>query len=247
MLEALRRRSMIETSSSQQFVLQPVILEYITIQFVEKVVTEVASEAPVLFARHALIKARAKDYVRSSQIQLLLNPIVEQLLAQFGKAGLEKKLRDILVTLHDKADQRSTYTAGNILNLLIQAQSDLRGYDFSHLTLRQAYLQGVAVPEINFAFSRLEESAFTIDFSVVILSLARNPDGTLLAAGTTSGEIRLWQIPEGQPLRSFQGHTDWVMSVAFSPNGTHLVSGSEISRYASGMPTRVSVSNLARP
>lgn len=226
-LETLHHRSIIETSSPQFFTLQPVVLEYVTVQFIEKVIAEIIDRIPVLFASHPLIKAQAKDYVRNSQIQLLLKPITEQLLANLGKTGLEIKLKDILVTLRAKSNQQQfTYIAGNILNLLIQAHSDLRGYDFSHLTIRQAYLQGVAVPEINFAFSKLEESVFTDTFGGV-LSLTHNPQGSLLVAGTTTGEIRLWQLPDGRPLRTLQGHTDWVMSVKMSSDGTRLVSGSE--------------------
>lgn len=225
-LETLRHRSMIETNAPQCFALQPVIMEYTTAQFIEKIITEVADQSPVLFAKHALIKARAKDYVRNSQVQLLLKPIVEQLLARFGQARLEARLKDMLVTVRADSNQQPTYMVGNILNLLIQMESDLRGYDFSYLTIRQAYLRGMAVPEINFAFSKLEECVFTDTFGGV-LSMAQNPEGTLLAAGTTTGEIRLWQLPEGRPLRTLAGHTDWVMSVAFSPDGMRLISGSE--------------------
>ena len=37
---------------------------------------------------------------------------------------------------------------------------------------------------------------------------------------------RLWDMASGQEKRTFTGHTDWVNSVVFSPDGTMLASGS---------------------
>src|SRR5205807_1052281 len=38
--------------------------------------------------------------------------------------------------------------------------------------------------------------------------------------------IRLWEVSTGQCLNVLQGHAEWVRSVAFSPDGHLLVSGS---------------------
>src|SRR6266849_422702 len=193
---------------------------------VKHVYDEINTEAPVLFASHALIKAQAKDYVRDSQIRLILKPVAERLLSTIGKAGVEKKLKSMLLALHVTHPQIRGYAGGNALNLLVQLRSDLRGYDFSHLILRQAYLRGVALPSVNFAHASLARSVFTEAFGM-ILSVTFNPSGKLLAAGTTDGEIRLWQTTDGTPLLTCQGHTDWVWSVVFSPDGTILASGSQ--------------------
>jgi len=224
-LESLLRRSMIERGTAG-FTLQPVIMEYVTDRLVKHVYDEINTEAPVLFASHALIKAQAKDYVRDSQIRLILKPVAERLLSTIGKAGVEKKLKSMLLALHVTHPQIRGYAGGNALNLLVQLRSDLRGYDFSHLILRQAYLRGVALPSVNFAHASLARSVFTEAFGM-ILSVTFNPSGKLLAAGTTDGEIRLWQTTDGTPLLTCQGHTDWVWSVVFSPDGTILASGSQ--------------------
>ena len=225
-LESLRRRSMIETRGTARFTLQPVIMEYVTDRFVEHVYEEINTEASVLFASHALIKAQAKDYVRDSQIRLILKPVAERLLSTIGKAGVEKKLKSMLSALRVADPQISGYAAGNALNLLVQLHTDLRGYDFSHLILRQAYLRGVALPGVNFAHASLTRSVFTEAFGM-ILSVTFSSSGDLLAAGTADGEIRLWQTTDGTPLLTCQGHTDWVWSVAFHPDGSILASGSQ--------------------
>jgi WD40 repeat protein len=45
----------------------------------------------------------------------------------------------------------------------------------------------------------------------------------LLVAAGHSGQVGLSQ---GQPVRTLSGHTGWVYSVAFSPDGRLLASGS---------------------
>jgi hypothetical protein len=37
---------------------------------------------------------------------------------------------------------------------------------------------------------------------------------------------KLWDAETGQEIRTFRGHTDWVYSVVFSPDGTRVLTGS---------------------
>ncbi len=225
-LKSLRRRSMIETSGSALFSLQPVILEYMTDRFVEQVFREIDTETIRLFGSHALIKAQTRDYVRESQVRLILKPVAEQLLRTLGKERIEKKLKRMLSTLRETEPEEAIYVAGNILNLLVQLKADLRGYDFSSLIVRQAYLQGVSLPDVNFAHADLATCIFTETFGG-ILSISFSPNGEVIAAGTTNDEILLWQTANGILLDTYQGHTDWVNSVAFNYDGSVLVSGSD--------------------
>jgi len=71
-----------------------------------------------------------------------------------------------------------------------------------------------------------------------VITVAFSPDGKTLASGScaqrdendncTQGEILLWDVAKrariGQPLT---GHSDWVNSLAFSPDGKTLASGSD--------------------
>ena len=223
-LSLLRRRDLIE-KNEQGFVLQNVILEYVTEKLVEQIVQEIDTQAPKVLTSHVLVKAQTKDYVRESQARFLRKPIVDLLVERYGKAGTEKKLKALLSVLRQTDAQKPSYAAGNILNLLVALKADLRGYDFSQLAMYQAYLQDVDLPEVQFVGSTFEKSVF-IDVIGITLSVAFDPEGELLAVGTANSEIRLWQAKDTKPLQTFFGHHDWVWAIAFRPHSNILASGS---------------------
>jgi WD40 repeat protein/transcriptional regulator with XRE-family HTH domain len=226
-LDSLRRRSLIEiTVSSARCYLLPVIMEFVIEEFIARVREDIDSEDLTVLESHALMKAQSREYARNSQVQLLLRPLTEHLLNTLGKELSEQKLANMLTGLHERRIPVPGYAAANILNLLLQLGSDMQRYDFSHLVVWQAYLQGVRLPGVNFAYADLTNSVFTGAFGS-ILSLALSGDNQFLAAGTANGEIRLWHAVSGVPYLICQGHTDWVTSVAFSPDGTLLASGSD--------------------
>lgn len=56
--------------------------------------------------------------------------------------------------------------------------------------------------------------------------MAFSPDGTRLAIANSIFGIWLYDVETGLELTLLTGHTDSVTSVAFSPDGQTLVSGS---------------------
>ncbi len=247
-LSALERRCFLErvspsegfgTPSVTLFTLQPVVLEYVTEQLIQQVLTEItdwcetdaetqsAVSSPhrfqqALLKTHALIKAQTKDYIREVQVRLILQPLIERLLDRFDVQDLDQRLMHLLLLFRGKGKQQTGYLAGNIINLLSQLQRDLSDRDFSHLAIRQAYLKRVNLQRVNLAHAQLSQSVFTESFSPV-LSVAFSQDGTLLAAGDVSHEIHVWQVGTQQPLLTLKAE-GWVWSVAFSPDGRFLAS-----------------------
>jgi hypothetical protein len=59
-------------------------------------------------------------------------------------------------------------------------------------------------------------------------SLAFSPDGRILACGDwTPGTIRLWEVVTGQEFRQLAGHQGRAFGMAFSADGSLLVTGNE--------------------
>lgn len=229
-LHLLHQRSLMEVDAGQ-FTLQPVVMEYVTDILINQACDQLVnglSSASVL-QTHALIKAQDKDYIRDSQIRMILMPLVARLLSHFGsQKEIVYQLQQILHRLQTESPNVAGYAGGNIINLLRHLQVDLSGYDFSYLSIWQADLQDIPLHRVNFAHSDLSRSRFTQPFGF-IYSIAFSPDGQLLATGD-SNLVRLWQIADGQPRLTLRGHTSRIWAVAWSPNGQMLASGSEDQR-----------------
>jgi len=222
-INSLLRRSIIE-KSAVGFTQQPVVMEYITNKLIEQVCEEIKTGEIALLNSHALLKAQAKDYVRETQVRLILKIVTELLLTVIkSKRELECQLTQILTKLRAESAPEPGYAGGNVLNLLCQLKPDLSGHNFSNLTIKQAYLQGVNLHQVNFAGCNLAKSVFAKTLSC-IWTLAFSPDGKFLATGATDGEICLWHLPDGEPALTCKGHTSWVYSVTFSPDGQLLAS-----------------------
>lgn len=222
-LESLKRRSLIETVKGF-FTLQPVIMECANNRLIEQISQEINTGEISLLNSHAIVKAKAKDYVRDSQIRLIVKPVADRVIAELrGKRNLEKQLSQILSTLREEAPLAPGYAAGNIINMLLYLKTDLRGYDFSQLTIRQAYLRGANLQEVNLAGSQLANSVFSEPFDS-ILTVALSHNGEIVATGDTNGKVRLWEVPSGKQIVTLKGHVSWVRCLAFSPDGKKLAS-----------------------
>ena len=65
-----------------------------------------------------------------------------------------------------------------------------------------------------------------------ITSLSLSPDGLMLARGSHNKDIKIWEVTTGTELMTLLGKDQydhhWTPCVAFSPDGLHLASGSDI-------------------
>ncbi|WP_407883088.1 NB-ARC domain-containing protein [Scytonema sp. NUACC26] len=224
-LKSLVQRSLIETKENH-FYLQPVLMEYASSLLIEQVCKEIETGELVLLKSHALLKASSEDSIRKAQISFIVQPIIDRLVAIFkNQSNLEIRLREITSKLQVELEQESGYAAGNILNLLCQLQTNLNGYDFSHLNVWQADLQDMNLHDVNFTSAAIAKLVFAQQLTQ-ILAIAFSPDGRMLATGDANGEVRLWQVADSKLLLICKGHTGWVNSVVFSPDGRILSSGS---------------------
>ncbi len=237
-LASLARRPLVEKQGAK-FTQQPVVMEYVTDRLIEQIYGEIWAENAAkssklpLFHTHALMKATVEDHIRESQARMIVKPLLDRFSASHTKSEVERQLKHFLSRLRNQFEGTSGYGAGNVINLLNQYNSDLSNWDFSELAVWQAYLQGVKLHQVNFANSNLSKSVFSETLGNV-WSVAFSPNGTLLAASDTAGEIHIWRVsdPQGNLLQNRQklitchGHHHWVCSIAFSPDGKTLVSGS---------------------
>ncbi len=225
-VESLQQRSLIEKNSAT-FTQQPAVMEYMLDQFIDQVCNEITTGNFALFNSHPLIKAQSKDYIRESQVNFIVKPIIDKLFYTYGsKNKIEEQLNKILAILRNNFQIRPGYLGGNVINLLCQLKANLSRYDFSNLTVWQAYLRNANLHHVNFQNADLAKSVFAETFAS-ILSVAFSPDGKLLATAGDGGEIRLWQVADMKPLLTCKGHIRWVLSVHWSPDGQILASGSD--------------------
>jgi WD40 repeat protein/transcriptional regulator with XRE-family HTH domain len=221
LINSLLRRSLIEKNDGL-FFLQPVVMEYITERFVQQICIEFETQQLNVLRTHTLLRVQAKEYVREIQTRLIVKPVIEQLLYRFGSvAAIEAQARHLLA----QQGKNPGYTGGNLINLLVQLQVDLRGSDFSDLVVQQADLRQVDLAGVNFQNANLTKSIFSETLGIA-MSIDLSPDGQMMAVGDSIGNIYLWNISTTQLLATFAGHIGWVWSVAFSPDGNMLASSS---------------------
>ncbi len=243
-LGSLVRRCLIEEVATTEqaaaaFTQQPIVMEYMTDRLIEHVVDQlsglrwVAVESPPatwnlpldMLHHYALIKAQVKDYVRDSQVRLILQPIADRLQAQFpSREALETSLANL--PKYIRHHYPTGYSSGNLLNLCRHLRIDLTGYDFSHLTIRQAYLPDINLHNVNFSSARFMQLVSAQNLGGFLTVLV-SPDGNWLATGDNGGEVLLWKINDGTQCFAFREHTDWVNALAFSPDSHLLATGGD--------------------
>jgi WD40 repeat protein/transcriptional regulator with XRE-family HTH domain len=225
-LEALRRRSLLERGQQANFSLQSVVMEFLTNTLCESLVEEIVLGHPQQLRRVALEQAQAKDYVRQTQVRLLIHPLMEQLRAELGEDRLvEEHLLHLLSLFRTEDAAAQGYGPANVISLLKDLRGHLRGLDLSGLAIRGAYLQGVEMQDATLSGDVMRECVLTQAFDA-ISAVAISRGGRYWAAISRQGEVRVWR-EEGKLLhRAWQAHTDMTLALALSPDERVLASGS---------------------
>src|SRR5437660_8457537 len=167
-LEALGRRSLLERGRQASFSLQSVVTEYLSDELGERLGEEIVLGDPQQLRRVALAQAQAKDYVRKSQVRLLVQPLLERLRAALGADGqVEAHLQRLLAQFRTEGAAKEGYGPANVITLLTALRGHLRGLDLSRLAIRGAYLQGVELQDTTLSGALLQESVFTETFDAI--------------------------------------------------------------------------------
>jgi WD40 repeat protein len=109
--------------------------------------------------------------------------------------------------------------------LAIELQADFTGWDLSQLHIAEVDFQEVLLPKVDFTSSEFDRCRFAQGMGT-IFDLTFSPDGKLLAAGGTDGQVHLWEVATGRKLFLLTGHDGWVRTLCFSNDGRYLASGS---------------------
>ncbi|NJM23854.1 MAG: hypothetical protein HC907_37280 [Richelia sp. SM1_7_0] len=89
-------------------------MEYMTMKLIEQVSQEIANGEVSLFQSHALVKATAPDFIRDTQIRLLLTPIINNLRLLLGTPRqFEAQLTKIISNFRGKSPYFTGYVGGN--------------------------------------------------------------------------------------------------------------------------------------
>jgi len=225
-IKSLRRRCLVERGErGAVFTLQPEVMEYVGERLVEWICDEIIHTSPRLLLTHALMKAQSNDYIRESQIRMLVQPALKRLQVHFGsEQETEQQLHLLMHLLRKRPSTAHGYGGGNLLNLLANLKGDLREVDCSALVVRQANLQGIEAQGASFAGAQIVETLFTEPIES-IASMTLSPDGKYLAVGSFSGQIRVWNVAGSKLLLNIKGHSRAAWSLAFSSDGMLLASG----------------------
>lgn len=222
-LESLVNCNLIERDR-HGFTQQPVVMEYVTECLIELICQEIITESPQYLLTHALVSAQAKDYIRDSQIQLIVQPILQRLQNSLGSTHqLEHKFGRLIIKLQNELISSDDYGGANLIHLLSHLGTNLTGYDFSRLTIRDCDLRSLNLHRVNFTKASFQDCLFAATFGG-ITSVVFSPDGLALASSDTNGEIQIWDAVNGQQLFICQGHNSWVWNVAFAPKSPILAS-----------------------
>ena len=221
-LLSLRQRSLIERSDQGAvFSLLPVLLEFVTDRLVNTVYEQVTNRNLEAITKYTLIKSLGPDYIRDSQVRMILTPVLTLLKRHFGsQTSTANHLRSLVSEVRKLPWEMQGYAGGNLANLLANLNTNICGEDFSGLALRQVTLQGIEAQDADFSGSDFSDTRFTEPLET-ISAMMMSPSGAYLAACTFNGHMRCWNLADGKPLWTItNARRAW--SMAFSPDETTL-------------------------
>jgi WD40 repeat protein/DNA polymerase III delta prime subunit len=229
-LSNLEERFLIEKRSHEYFLL-PAILEHITVYFTDAVFNEINNKEIHLLNNFCLIKAETEEYLRESQKRYIVDRITSKILINCSRSknACIETIRSLFASYRRTLADSDGYFTANIIDLLLGLKVDINGWDFSKTSIRQAYLRGVELKQVNFSGCHFHDTVFFETFDS-LLDVAINNAGSLVAAGDSNGDVHVWSIADGQPFRRLSNHGNYVRTITFNHQGNILASAGSDSR-----------------
>ncbi len=110
---------------------------------------------------------------------------------------------------------------------IIHHESEIWSIGYSGDGKSFAYSDGDKVVTVVDPETLKEKAVMKDQFESPVAMLSLSPDGSLLATIEDGLQVpHAWELPSGKARAVFEGHGDKVNSVAFSPDGKHVVSTS---------------------
>lgn len=233
-IRLLRRSSLLQESPATEagitvdegtrtrLALQNVVMEYVADRLLGTLQLELDEGKVDYFHRYTLLKVSLPEYVQAVQKRLLLAPLAEWAVRQYGASGVQQRLRSLLDYARQHPALAGGYTATNVVHLMLQRSSTLQGENFAGLSLRQADLRAATLIDVDLRHAALGHTRFTNSFGIVS-SVAVSTDGQFVAAGAGRSLV-IWQLDSAQPYMVFEEHPSEIADIAFAPDGQHLAS-----------------------
>ena len=118
----------------------------------------------------------------------------------------------------------STENANRLTQLALWGQDEFRLVGWSADGKRIAVAGTIGI--YNYDVSTFQATR-SLDMNAYASRVALSPDGQRLASVSDNNTIKVWDVASGRESLTLSGHTGTVWSVAFSPDGKTLVSGSQ--------------------
>ncbi|CAM4458435.1 MAG: Tol-Pal system protein TolB [Legionellaceae bacterium] len=176
---------------------------------------------------HDLLQEAAKRLKDNKELQDILFEVVRgsRHEAQLATAAANAiTLLNVVDFNFSRKDLRRIRIKGANLSHALCANADFTEADLREVNFSQACLQGAKFDRACLDDAQMGELPY-IALKGRCSSTCYSPDGKWLAA-TEDENIVLYEAKTQQRIRVFEGHISYIRSVAFSPNGASLASGS---------------------
>ena len=105
-------------------------------------------------------------------------------------------------------------------------------YDFldneEHQYSNEEEVKNIEIPSIDWVFYKNKSDKFKPYFQKghtnIVNSVCFSPDGQYAISSSSDGLVKLWEIPQGNEIKTFYGHSLGSYFASFSPDGRYILS-----------------------